>query len=343
MFSFITGSSRRVIIAAISGSVICALLLTILIGCSCKLYSLRTIERHGGIRHHSPMSRLYAEFLRRTAPPPYHEAMLTSRNYDEVQQERRERLRSSRRARRSNGQRNNSPNNNNAADENSENPVNANSAEQDNVNFVNEVGVTESNDNANVTHDAAENTGVSVDQSNEATEEANSESDTDSDSSNEPGGNDLNRENGITQDGIEMQATGLSARTVNLDDDSSDDSCILNHPSDCDEISQNLDNQSISLDDISMETASASINLELTEISEETNFQNHENGENEESDKDLDCEQENMNNIRRSSEPKDDEDEVIDSGGRGRRNSTESLSSLHSNCTADSDEPLLVA
>lgn len=338
-----SGSSRRVIIAAISGSVICALLLTILIGCSCKLYSLRTIERHGGIRHHSPMSRLYAEFLRRTAPPPYHEAMLTSRNYDEVQQERRERLRSSRRARRSNGQRNNSPNSNGAADENSENPVNANSAEQDNVNFVNEVGDTESNDNPNVTQDATENTGVSVDRSNEATEEANSDSDSDSDSSNEPGGNDLNQENVITQDGIEMQATGHSARALNLDDDSSDDSCILNHPSDCDEISQNLDNQSISLDDISMETASASINLELTEISEETNFQNHENGENEESDKDLDCEQENMNNIRRSSEPKDDGDEVIDSGGRGRRNSSESLSSLHSNCTADSDEPLLVA
>lgn len=38
------------------------------------------------------MSRLYAELMRRRAPPPYHEAMLTSRNFDEVQQEYIERL-----------------------------------------------------------------------------------------------------------------------------------------------------------------------------------------------------------------------------------------------------------
>ena len=47
------------------------------------------------------MSRMYAELMRRRAPPPYHEAMLTSRNFDEVQQEYMERLcNASRRAQR---------------------------------------------------------------------------------------------------------------------------------------------------------------------------------------------------------------------------------------------------
>ncbi|XP_052225049.1 low-density lipoprotein receptor-related protein 12-like [Dreissena polymorpha] len=87
------GTTKRVIIAAICGSMICALLLVILVGCSCKLYSLRTMDYSHHPRHESPMSRLYAELLRRRAPPPYHEAMLTSRNFDEVQQEYMEQLR----------------------------------------------------------------------------------------------------------------------------------------------------------------------------------------------------------------------------------------------------------
>lgn len=84
---FCEGNTRRVIIAAIGGSMICLLLLVILLGCSCKLYSLRHVDRSRSSRHETPMSRLYAELLRRRAPPPYHEAMLTSRNFDEVQQE----------------------------------------------------------------------------------------------------------------------------------------------------------------------------------------------------------------------------------------------------------------
>lgn len=342
-----SGSSRRVIIAAISGSVICALLLTILIGCSCKLYSLRTIERHGGIRHHSPMSRLYAEFLRRTAPPPYHEAMLTSRNYDEVQQERRERMRSLRRGRRRNGQGHSSQNNTGTTDanQNGENPTNTDTGAQENLTFINELEVNETNDNANIAQNTTENTGLILDRSNEASEGQNTDSDSDTDSSNDQDGNGINQDTVNTPGDIEMQSTGLSSGVSNLDDnsESSDDSCILNHQYDCDETSQNLDNQSISLDDISMETVSASINLELTEISEDTNLENHQNREGEESDKDLDCEQENEINTHRSLEPKDEENEVISSGCGGRRNSQESLNSLHSTGTADSDEPLLVA
>ena len=288
------------------------------------------------------MSRLYAEFLRRTAPPPYHEAMLTSRNYDEVQQEQRERLQALRRGRRSNGSRSNISQNNQissdtqTADNTAANP---NTAERDNMNFVNEVEVTESGDNPDVVPQTTENSGVSLDRSNEATEDQNSDSETDSDSSGDEEENAVN--NVITPDGIELQATSLSSRIENLDDDagSSDDSCILTHHSDCDGTSQNIDNQSISLDDISMETASASINLELTDTGEITNLENVE-----ESDKDLDCEQENLINTRRDSEPKDDSGEMtVISGSSHLRNSQESLNSINSNSTADSDEPLLVA
>ena len=337
------------IIAAISGSVICALLLTILIGCSCKLYSLRTIERHGGIRHHSPMSRLYAEFLRRTAPPPYHEAMLTSRNYDEVQQERRERLRSERRAGRNSRQENNAQNpaaaNNNQS---AENPTDsANAGERDNLSFVNEVEVSENNADPSVVQDTAGDSSVTINRSTEATEDQNSDSDSDSDSSDDQEETVVG-DHVISLDGIEMQATGLSSRVGNVEvqDESSDESCILNHHSDGEETSQNFDARSISLDDISMETASASINLELTEISEETNVDITGNDEIEDPDKLENCEVENMENMRRSAEPKEGSSNVIGVVGVGlscRRNSQESLNSLHSNSTADSDEPLLVA
>ncbi|XP_060605544.1 low-density lipoprotein receptor-related protein 12-like, partial [Ruditapes philippinarum] len=108
---FCSGTTKRVTIAAICGSMICALLLVILLGCSCKLYSLRTMDHHHRYpRHETPMSRLYAEFLRRRAPPPYHEAMLTSRNFDEVQQEYLERMRNSRRSHRGRGNRRRSRN-----------------------------------------------------------------------------------------------------------------------------------------------------------------------------------------------------------------------------------------
>lgn len=110
-FCAVSGTSKRVIIAAICGSMICALLLVILIGCSCKLYYLRHIDPYHHVHHETPMSRLYAEFLRRRAPPPYHEAMLTSRNFDEVQREYLEQIRNSHQNRRSRGNRRRSRNN----------------------------------------------------------------------------------------------------------------------------------------------------------------------------------------------------------------------------------------
>lgn len=294
------------------------------------------------------MSRLYAEFLRRTAPPPYHEAMLTSRNYDEVQQERRERLRQQNRAaRHGSGQGNNSS----AAGEGNENAENQaesdNTTERDNLIVVNEVAVCEANgnDNPNFVPDMTDSTVVTVDRSTEVTEDQNSDCESDSGSSVDQDENDIDCDNVVPQDGIEMQAAGLSSRGENIDehDESSDESCILNHPSDGDENSQNLDNQSISLDDISMETASASINLELSEILEETNvdIENREQGD---SDKGIGSEEENnMENRWRSLDPNDDNNEVITVGPSGRRNSQESHTSLHSSDTADSDEPLLVA
>ncbi|XP_021342142.1 low-density lipoprotein receptor-related protein 12-like [Mizuhopecten yessoensis] len=79
-------STNLITIAAVAGSLICALLLVVAMGCTCKLYNLRMQQFHGP-RHETPLTRMYAEFMRRRAPPPYHEAMLTSRPYDEVRQE----------------------------------------------------------------------------------------------------------------------------------------------------------------------------------------------------------------------------------------------------------------
>lgn len=82
----LVGSTNLITIAAVAGSLICSLLLVIAMGCTCKLYNLRMQQFHGP-RHETPLTRLYAEFMRRRAPPPYHEAMLTSRPYEEVRQE----------------------------------------------------------------------------------------------------------------------------------------------------------------------------------------------------------------------------------------------------------------
>ncbi|VDI44275.1 low-density lipoprotein receptor-related protein 3/10/12 [Mytilus galloprovincialis] len=78
-------TSNLIKIAAVCGALICGLLLVVALGCTCKLYNLRV---HGHRqRHETPLSRLYSEFMRRRAPPPYHEAMLTSRPYDEVRRD----------------------------------------------------------------------------------------------------------------------------------------------------------------------------------------------------------------------------------------------------------------
>ncbi|KAK6178161.1 hypothetical protein SNE40_012974 [Patella caerulea] len=82
-----SGSTTRVIIAAVVGSLICSLLLVVALGCTCKLYLLRTRD-HCRQRHSTPLSRLQVELMGRRAPPPsYNEAMLTSRPYEEVRQE----------------------------------------------------------------------------------------------------------------------------------------------------------------------------------------------------------------------------------------------------------------
>ena len=84
------------IVAAVVGSLVCALLLVLSLGCACKVYTMRNgHDAHPGHHHHrrgphydTPLSRLQAEMFRRRAPPPpYHEAMLTSRPYDEAVRE----------------------------------------------------------------------------------------------------------------------------------------------------------------------------------------------------------------------------------------------------------------
>ena len=78
----------KVITAAVIGSLICGLLLVIALGCTCKLYALRLHEAHASMRFTTPIARLTEEmFARRLAPPPYNEAMLTSRPFDEAHQE----------------------------------------------------------------------------------------------------------------------------------------------------------------------------------------------------------------------------------------------------------------
>lgn len=84
----------RVIVAAVVGSLLCSLLMVVAMGCVCKVYRLRQIQLlagsggsccHAHGRHDSPLTRQLAEMFRQRAPPPpYHEAMLTSRPYHEI-------------------------------------------------------------------------------------------------------------------------------------------------------------------------------------------------------------------------------------------------------------------
>ncbi|XP_069495328.1 low-density lipoprotein receptor-related protein 3 isoform X2 [Ambystoma mexicanum] len=59
---------RKVITAALIGSLVCGLLLVIALGCAFKLYSLRTREYRA---FETQMTRIEAEFVRREAPPSY--------------------------------------------------------------------------------------------------------------------------------------------------------------------------------------------------------------------------------------------------------------------------------
>ncbi|XP_015255873.1 PREDICTED: low-density lipoprotein receptor-related protein 10 isoform X2 [Cyprinodon variegatus] len=58
---------RKVITAATVGSLICGLLLVIAMGCTCKLYSLRTRE----YSMFAPISRMEAQMIQQQAPPSY--------------------------------------------------------------------------------------------------------------------------------------------------------------------------------------------------------------------------------------------------------------------------------
>ncbi|XP_054849446.1 low-density lipoprotein receptor-related protein 10 [Eublepharis macularius] len=58
---------RKVVTAAVIGSLVCGLLLVIALGCTCRLYALRSHEF--GIL--APMSRMEAQMIHRQAPPSY--------------------------------------------------------------------------------------------------------------------------------------------------------------------------------------------------------------------------------------------------------------------------------
>lgn len=58
---------RKVVTAAVVGSLVCGLLLVVALGCTCKLYAIRTQE----YSIFSPLSRSDAEFIQRQAPPSY--------------------------------------------------------------------------------------------------------------------------------------------------------------------------------------------------------------------------------------------------------------------------------
>ena len=80
--------STKVITAAVIGSLICGLLLLIALGCTCKLYALRLQEHQRILQQSTPISRIQEGiYARRMAPPPYLEAMATSRPFDEMQRE----------------------------------------------------------------------------------------------------------------------------------------------------------------------------------------------------------------------------------------------------------------
>ncbi|KAK1802171.1 hypothetical protein P4O66_021843 [Electrophorus voltai] len=64
----LTAVPRKVITAALIGSLVCGLLLVIALGCAFKLYALRTREYRA---FETQMTRLEAEFVQREAPPSY--------------------------------------------------------------------------------------------------------------------------------------------------------------------------------------------------------------------------------------------------------------------------------
>ncbi|CAG5126668.1 unnamed protein product, partial [Candidula unifasciata] len=78
--------TRRIIIAAVGASLVCALMVVMSMGCVCKVYRMRTRRLRESQHYETPLSQHLSEMLRQRAPPPppYHEAMLTSRPYSEA-------------------------------------------------------------------------------------------------------------------------------------------------------------------------------------------------------------------------------------------------------------------
>uniref|UniRef100_H2ZAH9 Uncharacterized protein n=1 Tax=Ciona savignyi TaxID=51511 RepID=H2ZAH9_CIOSA len=72
-------ASRPVITAAIVGSLVCGLLLSVALGCLCKLYTLRAAARNRLRRDRpiapTPLGRIARVMLRREAPPSYNMAV----------------------------------------------------------------------------------------------------------------------------------------------------------------------------------------------------------------------------------------------------------------------------
>ncbi|XP_052817090.1 low-density lipoprotein receptor-related protein 12-like [Mya arenaria] len=361
-------TTKRVIIAAICGSMICALLLVILVGCSCKLYSLRAIDISPHHRIENPMGRLYAELVRRRAPPPYHEAMLTSRNFDEVQQEYLDQLRnSSRRSRRSGrGNRRRSRNqptrdnpdaglvDQNDADSNNNGDRNGNHIIHENGPQL--IVIDEENLNEN---------NIDVTDSSSTTHLLPSESESDSSDTE----NDLDVDNGIQGQGysaeghemVEMNDTNaavddddenilvserLSAQweRVSESEEESDDVCILGDPLHRNELDRGLRHQS-HCDNASLDTdASASITSGENQDGSPTDLMVKDSSDDDDDDS-SDSDNDDHDNSRNST-PKPDTRHTnplisVPSGSMLMRNiSRNSLDSIGSETFSENDVPM---
>ncbi|XP_067931535.1 low-density lipoprotein receptor-related protein 3-like [Watersipora subatra] len=81
-------TSLNVITASVIGSLSCALMIVIAVGCSYRHHYQRMYDSsHQRSRYESPMTLITNELMRRAAPPPYAEAMQRSRPFEEVRSE----------------------------------------------------------------------------------------------------------------------------------------------------------------------------------------------------------------------------------------------------------------
>ena len=260
-------------------------------GCSCKLYSLRVVDHRRLPRHETPMSRLYAEFLRRRAPPPYHEAMLTSRNFDELQQEILQRTRHSsgrprrsRRSRSQNNQQSQTPQNDDMNNSNQNGDVHEQINEGENAivtsSSTSNTELEENRNNVNVERTAStavllpsdSQTGSSESDDSDYTDNDDDDdvTETDPDAQNEEHSDD---ENILTSESLSTRwARAVETETL------SDDDCILDNISESNSLNQATEPVTLSssfrdshCDNASVDTGSLSVNsIELPEITPST-------------------------------------------------------------------------